>query len=703
VRIIGALTPLYYIRRARELGIRETWLQGKELILGRSASAVRSVYDRHFRTQATESEILKITGFSSPSELLNHLRSRSRPAFFFDSAKAASISTYMTLFPDATAAILKAAENVMEHRFDLLGSGPASLADAISSTLKIRRSNGRLEEGRVSAYLPWNVDFKSGFGWDEGTYYKNIRYGDIAGVDVKVPWELSRFHHLIVLGQAFQFTHNERYALEFRRQVEDWIGHNPCRFGVNWSCTMEVGIRAVNWIWAFHLFLRSERIDSGFALKLLTALYNHATFIRGNLEFRQASINGAIRRLNSNHYSADIVGLLYISLLFPELKLDEEENFAARELEIELFEQTADDGVDYEHSTFYHRLVLEIFLSGFALLQFNGTPIKPDVAERLARMAKFVADYTRPDGSVPQIGDNDDGRLHPLSIREKSNHRYLPTLAAHLLDRPDLAAVTNDPEVWWWIHEPRDLPFVARCSSAYPTTGFYILRSETTHLFACAATVGMHGLGSHSHNDLLSFEYWANGQAWIVDPGTYVYTPDPEARNLFRSTEAHNGVRIDTEEINPIRNGQLFQLGDQARVKVIQWTTADCQDLLEIAHTGYMQGQNPVMHTRRFVLSTSSGDLHITDSFEGKGVHRLEWFLHIHPSVMVTTDRNRVILGNGKSKVQVTSPDADRNWEIRSFWYSPSYGCRERAPMIVLSKTSKVPLAVSILITAKNA
>src|SRR5207247_10848420 len=143
------------------------------------------------------------------------------------------------------------------HEFDLVGSGPTAL------------QSESLEPG----YLPWHADFKSGAAWNPRMYFKNIRYGRTPAVDVKVPWELSRFHHLITLGQAYRLTGDERYVTEYVCEVTDWIEKNPCRYGVNWSCTMEVAIRAVNWIWAFYFFKSSSTITVEFWLKFIRSLY----------------------------------------------------------------------------------------------------------------------------------------------------------------------------------------------------------------------------------------------------------------------------------------------------------------------------------------------------------------------------------------------------------------------------------------------
>ena len=122
-----------------------------------------------------------------------------------------------------------------------------------------------------------------------------------------------------MLGQAFWLTREEHYAAEFRDQVLNWIENNPCKYGVNWSCAMDVGIRAVNWIWGFYFFRQSDTLDDAFLKDFLRSLFLHARFIRANLEYRTATVRGEDRRLNSNHYLSNLIGLLYIGLMFPEL------------------------------------------------------------------------------------------------------------------------------------------------------------------------------------------------------------------------------------------------------------------------------------------------------------------------------------------------------------------------------------------------
>ena len=165
--------------------------------------------------------------------------------------------------------------NYLEHRFDLLGSGWVHVEHGMtcrglegyrydSGSAVVPDRDGQWLEGRINrANLPgaqgiwgqvdegykpidWHLDFKSGHRWGEGTWHRDVRNGHQLGVDVKVPWELARMQHLLQLAWAYALADSgdqHIYLREFRNQVLDFIATNPPRYGVNWACPMECGIR----------------------------------------------------------------------------------------------------------------------------------------------------------------------------------------------------------------------------------------------------------------------------------------------------------------------------------------------------------------------------------------------------------------------------------------------------------------------------
>lgn len=367
----------------------------------------------------------------------------------------------------------------LAHRFDLLGSGWTTVAHGVRcrgfegslyetrlpaqdeaqsdrSASRINRSNRSESESIMSAIDPdytlidWQLDFKSGWRWSESTWYKNIWYGHKRGVDVKVPWELARMQHLLHLAYAYILAKSgapslpsaDIYAAEFRNQVLDFISANPPRFGVNWTCAMDVAIRVSNWIVTRALFESAgEAFDNDFKRFFNRSVYEHGVHIVNNLEWNPD--------LRGNHYLSDIAGLIFVASVLPATEeTDSWLALGAHELTAETALQFNEDGSNFEGSTAYHRLSAELAafsasaLLGLpegrkkALLDSSFTPpggapeTNPGSIElhsipglsataplpswffaRLRFMAEFTIDITKQCGDIPQFGDNDSGRF----------------------------------------------------------------------------------------------------------------------------------------------------------------------------------------------------------------------------------------------------------------------------------------------------
>ena len=78
----------------------------------------------------------------------------------------------------------------------------------------------------------------------------------------------------------------------------------------------------------------------------------------------------------------------------------------------------------------------------------------------------------------------------------------------------------------------------------FKDSGMAFLQSGDLRLQVDCGPFGFGGAG-HSHSDSLSLIASLRGEPIFVDPGTYTYSSDPEERNWFRGSVAHNTVRID--------------------------------------------------------------------------------------------------------------------------------------------------------------
>jgi hypothetical protein len=598
--------------------------------------------------------------------------------------------------------IAPAASLYCRHQFDLLGSGwltnsygmacrgveghsypNAAAVDADSGgnwlAHRINRANlaasQRIWRLVDADYQPidWQLDMKSGYRWRESQWAADTPIGHLPGVDVKLPWELARMQHLAVLAWAYRLAQDgsdgvpsaRRCTAEFRNQILDFIATNPPRFGVNWRCTMDVAIRAANWVVAYEIFRSlGANFDKPFMAVLKASLVDHGRHIVNYLEFYPEG--------RGNHYLANIAGLAFIAAILP--RSDETDAwlaFAVQELHAETEYQFGADGANFEASTSYHRLSAEMVIFTSALLvglpadkraalatadcsALRTRPSRPLAAARdfldarhfarLALAAEFSRAVTKPSGGVAQIGDNDSGRflkLHPIFTarnaaearlfyanlddyhvlaedavyldEEMLDHRPLIAAAGTLVDRGDLVASADGP----WLdaavvvalsrgrHGTADAQMLSeaaarRASShgsdaaagiagpartvelvapgadlrrglrrhAFPDFGLWIFRSDRLFLAIRCGAIGHGGRGAHAHNDQLSIELTIDGEDWIVDPGSYLYTASPRLRNAYRSVLAHYAPENGKREPGRLDLGD-FWLGDEAQAQCL--------------------------------------------------------------------------------------------------------------------------------------
>ena len=537
------------------------------------------------------------------------------------------------LSEEARRDLLRRADDICAHRFDLLGSGPVALGPEID----------------------WHSDFKTGRHWPLAHISRvAISYPDDS--DIKVPWELSRFQHLPLLAAARRVSGDRRYLDEIAAQLERWIAANPVEFGPNWVSTMDVAIRTTNWIATLALCAR-EAAGQPWLERVLESLLLHGRFIRDHLEYGE---------VHGNHYLSNVVGLLPAAALFsrsPEGHAWTE--WAAAELVSEMEHQVRPDGCAHEASIPYHRLVCELFVCGTQAVDELAPGTIPDwYRKRLAAMLEFVADYSRPDGLAPQIGDADDGRFLPLDDYGRTDFR------SHI----HLFAQSGRP------YRP------AQDHAAYRHGGYYVMRGGDLYALVRCGDTGLGGLGAHAHNDQLSFELALGPQPMVIDPGTFLYTGNPHARTLFRSTAFHSTLRVGGSDQNETRVADLFAMADRTRAEAITWTPAGGSAVFEGRHHGFEALAAPASYTRRFEFDGTARALVVRDLVRSDASHLLEWTFPLAPcSVRVAASG---VTAEFESGCLVIESDG-LEFVVEDGWYSPSYGVRIETPFVRARRWSR--------------
>lgn len=497
--------------------------------------------------------------------------------------------------------------------------------------------------------IQWTRDPLSDYAWPL-EYHRDLQLMRSDGSDVRVLWELNRLGHFLTLASAYSLTKDERYASEFFAQLKSWNEQNPYGRGPNWSCAMEVALRAINLLAAFEAFRHSPSLDIAALRTLLQLLQQHGHYIQRNLEFSYIA--------TSNHYLSDVVGLTWLGLMLPELiAADEWFEFGYAEMLREMDKQVLPDGADFEASTGYHRFVTELFVYTFWLCRSNGVKIEEKYWTKLRQMLIYVRAYLRPDGLAPLIGDTDSGQVLPFVRRRADEHLYLLEIGAIVFDDPALAET--------------------RCatSQAFPQAGVYIMRDEDLYLCFNASGAGLNGRGSHGHNDALSIEVSAGGRAFIVDPGTYVYSADLAKRHEFRSTAYHSTVKIDNVEQSTTELNMPFVIGNEANPQVLEWKTGEDFDKVVAEHYGYA----PLTHRRTVTFDKRARCWLIDDEFLGDGEHVFEARFHFAADLDVTGQGAMVVAHDGDVGLTVSLLTASVEPSLEDQPVSRDYGEKTNA------------------------
>jgi hypothetical protein len=621
----------------------------------------------------------------SSSDLLTHFRKRSTPAFFLGfETSAFTASRQLNLFPEETERLIESAWLITnEHRWPLLGFGEKEFGDHIN----------------------WHRDPLSERIWPLD-YHADIPLWHNDGSDIRVLWELNRLGHLISLGRAYALTREEVFAAEFFAQVESWRQHNPVARGANWSCAMEVALRAMNLLAAFYLFRDSRNLSEERLLMLLTMFDQHGAHIRRNLEFSHVA--------TSNHYLSDVVSLLWLGIMLPELSAAKEwRAWALAELLREMDKQILPDGADYEASTGYHCFVLALFLHTFILCRANEIPIADKYWRKLHRMAVYLRAILRPDGMTPLIGDTDGGEVLSIVSRTANDRAHLLALSAVVFMDAQfkLARLAAPQELLWLLGEYgfqayEQLPSSHErpSSQAFPDAGTYVLRHDDQFLLFNGNGAQVDRPASHRHNDALSIEISACGRAFIVDPGTYVYTANLHERHLFRSTAYHSTVEVDRVEQNRTDENLPFVIGNEAQPRVLEWERGPELESLAAEHYGYRRLPQPVTHRRRVVFNKRKRYWFISDELTGEGEHDLFFRFHFAPGLETSvrsdgmvevfdkTNSARLLIHAGELNVSSASPP-----ELETRFSTQNYGEKEPSVSACWFVRAALPFAMNFV------
>ena len=544
-------------------------------------------------------------------------------------------------------------------------------------------------EGRFRLLGYSHLDFGTPIDWHYDpvhqkraplSHWSHVRYLDPAQVgDHKIIWELNRHQFLVTLGQAFALTGEVRYATAAVGYLLQWIAANPPSRGINWSSSLEVGMRAIAWSWCLRHLVHSDALSSAALQRVLATLVRHGLHVERYLSTYFSP---------NTHLTGEALALLYLGTVLPKAPLTA--RWRARGvgvLEAELRRQVLDDGVYFEKSTWYQRYTVDIYLHATVLRTAAGDILPAWWNDRIARAADVLSAVARPDGTIPLIGDDDGGCLLNLEARDVSDVRPTLALAARLLDRPslDVSGAAAPSLVWMLGPGQRDArqpvpagpPTRAR---AFASSGWYLfhdgLAADPATLLVDAGPPGRYG---HAHANTLAFDLAIGSEPVIADPGTFSYVGP--ARDEFRSGGVHSTVTLDGE--GPSFADGPFSWGDRASAVVEEWTVKrDCA-CLRARQEGWRKSAGGRAAHERTIVWTNDGCWVICDRIQDPAARHISITLQSGPHVSVSVDGRGATFETARHAVHVhVTGSPSPSLEKGQGGLSRCYGSRVDAPRV---------------------
>ncbi|CAN5613228.1 hypothetical protein BH09BAC4_BH09BAC4_20820 [soil metagenome] len=524
----------------------------------------------------------------------------------------------------------------------------------------------------INQPIDWHLDVSTGRRFPK-TYAKDADVRSGRNGSAKYVWEINRLLFLPQLAVQYRQTGDRKFLTQFVAISRSWFAENPYLTGVNWYSNIEVNIRLINWFVSWNILDASALAEtdpdfkSFVELQWLPAIYQHCVYSHKNPSLYSSA---------NNHLISEYAGLFIAASFWEFPESAAWRAYGKSGLEREMLRQHSRNGVNREEAAEYIQFITDFFLIPYVVGERTGNPFSLAYDGHLIKVLRYIAQFLDCQGTFPRYGDEDDGRVLLLDdCHPHNNFKSLLRSGAILARDPlfkqlsaewgksprfDLKNYVLFGQAGQAIFESIPTQYDLLGSTFYEDEGHFILRKQEIednlgqlreiYIHADAAPLGFLSIAAHGHADALSFLMHVDGQVFLADPGTYSYQTDPEWRNYFVSTRAHNTVCIDGQN-QAHQAGALLWL-DHYETQTLSARTTSEFDQLSAVHNGYKHLN--CRHQRTFLFDRTSDVLTLTDIVEnyGKQSRLVEVMFHLGPDIQIdATSHNTFIL---------THPDTTR-------------------------------------------
>jgi len=516
--------------------------------------------------------------------------------------------------------------------------------------------------------------------------------------DIKFIWEPARFSWAFTLARAYAVNLDEACPQAFWQAFETFQQANPPNLGPNWLSSQEVALRILAFIFCDQIFAKSVASTPQRRQQLWQSIADHAQRIPPTLVYARAQ--------NNNHLLSEAVGLFSAAVYLPDHpKVKKWLRLGWHWFNWGIQHQVSPGGTYVQHSTNYHRLMLQLALWMQTLTQLPGAaPLPQATLSRLASATNWLWALTDPKtGRVPNLGSNDGAHIMPLSGQPFHDYRPVVQAAARAFLGKPLFPPGPWDELSTWLSLPSentlDVPLPQPQAADMPR-----LENAQSRAFMHTA----HFSDRPSHADQLHVDLWWQSENIALDAGTYAYNAPPPWDNPLSASSIHNTLTINGQD-QMLRAGRFLWLNWAQAQRIEERHDADGHLLgLTAQHDGFCR--LGFIH-RRTLTALQNGDWCVDDLLtptykklpKSPNKARLSWLL---PDWPWSFEGNTLALKSPLGKVLLTVKGAEHIALVRSGkciygnmnpqpfwgWHSPTYGVKLPALMLIAEKQAYVKL-----------
>ncbi len=318
-------------------------------------------------------------------------------------------------------------------------------------------------------------------------------------------FNLHYFEYLQSLSASYISSGNPKYLEKGRYLIQSWVEYcSDKKDSCAWD-SYTISMRVVNWL-SFvnrHKTVWSEE----FLARVNDSVYSQYCYLCEHLE----------TDILANHYLENLKAIVLLSVYFCDEKVrNEAYSLLTREIE----EQLLPDGMHYERSPMYHKIVVEDLLRVAVALSPYGDTSNFRECLGLQRAIDCLYSFERGVCRTPLFNDSGDNVA-------KSRDCLLSCAKNRFGIVPSFIQFFSD-------------------------AGFFVrewdVSGNCVKLIVNAGKPSPKYAMGHMHSDALSFELYVNGVPVIVNRGTFAYQ---DAKRLdYKSTGSHSTIMLSGDEQN---------------------------------------------------------------------------------------------------------------------------------------------------------